>query len=122
MNDNRDYYTGYSEKGTYNISSEVIAMVAASAACEVEGVSGISGGGKEAVNIKTNRKNALKGVKVSFDENVILLDVNIVVSIDAAIEPTSQKVQEAVKDAVEATTGLKVATVNIHVSGLNIDK
>ncbi len=122
MNDNRDYIVGYSEKGTYNISPEVIATVAADASCEVEGVAGISAGGKEIVDIRTNKKSALRGVKINYEDNMLFVDVNIAVDINAAIEPTSKKVQEAVINAVEATTGLKVGSVNIRVSGLNIDK
>ena len=122
MNDTKEYITGTAEKGTYNISSEVVATVAANAACEVEGVAGISVGGKEIANIKNNKKNALRGVKINYEENSLSIDVNVVVNIGAEIGPVAEKIQTAVIDAVEATIGQKVSAVNVRVNGLNLGK
>ena len=45
MGENKDYITHPDEKGSVNISEEVISVIAAAAAMETEGVAGLSASG-----------------------------------------------------------------------------
>ena len=121
MNENKEYITKEEAKGTINISADVIAAVAAAAAADVEGVAGISGSGKDIVDFLSSKKNLVKGVKITSDESVLTVDVSVVLNIGAEIESVAKKVQAAVMESVEATTGLKVGTVNVHVNGLALN-
>ena len=50
------------------------------------------------------------------------IDVNIIVEYGARIPDVAFEIQNRVKKAVETMTGLKVANVNIHIQGINIQK
>ena len=124
MSENKDYITHEQGKGSINISVEVLATVAATAALEVDGVAGLAGGntGKDIVDFLTVKKNASRGVKIDFDGDDLIIDLSLMLKLGAEIGPTAAKVQGAVMDSIEATTGLKVSAVNVNVSGLSLGK
>ena len=116
MADNKDYITHIEEKGSIHVSEEVVAMIASSAALEVEGVDSVAG--SKADDRKIGKKAASKSVKISVEDNKLYLDVYIIAKLNYPINEVALKVQEAVVSAVESTTGFEVATANIHVSGI----
>ncbi len=121
MSESKDYITHEEEKGSVNISPDVLSTVAAAAALEVEGVASISTNtGKEIVDFLSIKKNAARGIKINYNEDSLNIDINVLMNLGAEIGPTANKVQSAVIDAVEAMTGLKVNSVNVHVSGLSL--
>ena len=121
MSESKDYITHEEEKGSVNISPDVLSTVAAAAALEVEGVASISTStGKEIVDFLSIKKNAARGIKINYNEDSLNIDINVLLNLGAEIGPTANKVQSAVIDAIEATTGLKVNSVNVHVSGLSL--
>lgn len=123
MNENKEYITCTLEKGTVNISNDVVSAVAAIAAVEVEGVAAIAGHsvGKD-VSQLFSKKNTSKGVKITAEEEKLIVDINILLELGAQIGNTAEKVQKAVYDAVEATTGFAVDSVNVHVNGIALNK
>ncbi|WP_088187279.1 Asp23/Gls24 family envelope stress response protein [Desulfosporosinus sp. FKA] len=106
--------------GSIRIADEVVEVIAGLAASDVEGVVGMSGGfvGDLAQMLGRN-KNLSKGVKVEVGEHEVAVDLFIVVEYGVSIPEVAYKVQEAVKDAIESMTGLRVVEANVHVQGVN---
>ena len=117
-----NYICCQAEKGSINISEEVITGVVKSAVSEVEGVAGLSyTAGAELAEL-IGLKNVNKGVKVQFVDEKIIIDVIINVMYGCNIVQVAREVQEKVMSMIQASTGLEQAEVNVHVSGISFDK
>ena len=102
------------------IADDVVAVIAGKAVSEVEGVSGMAGGFAGGITeVLSGKKNLSKGIKVDVDDREAKIDVNIIVEYGVRIPDVAFDIQNRVKKAVEAMTGLKVASVNVHVQGVN---
>ena len=117
-----NYITCQEEKGSINISEEVINSVVRSAISEVEGVAGLSNTAGAELAELIGLKTISKGVKVQFIDNKIIVDVIINVVYGCNIMDVAKNVQERVMSMVQATTGIEQAEVNVHVSGIAFDK
>ncbi|MGI6028140.1 MAG: Asp23/Gls24 family envelope stress response protein [Candidatus Heteroscillospira sp.] len=116
-----NYITRQDERGSINISEDVIAVMVGAAISEVEGVAGLSNTiGSELADF-IGRKSVTKGVKVQFVEDKIVVDVIVMVRFGVKINELGVKVQEAVAGAVESMTGLD-SIVNVHISGISYEK
>ena len=116
------YITCQAEKGSINISEEVITGVVKSAVSEVDGVAGLSyTAGAELAEL-IGFKTVSKGVKVQFVDEKIIVDVIINVMYGCNIVQVARDVQEKVMSLVQASTGIERAEVNVHVSGIAFDK
>ena len=120
MGDN--YITCQEEKGSINISEEVINGVVRSAVSEVEGIAGLSNTAGAELAELIGFKTISKGVKVQFIDGKIIVDVIINVVYGCNIMNVAKNVQERVMSIVQATTGIEQAEVNVHVSGIAFDK
>lgn len=98
------------------ISNDVVASIAGVAVSEVPGVYGMAGGISEIFS----KKSLTKGIKVEVGEKETKIDVNIIVEYGVRIPDVAFEIQNRVKKAVETMTGLNVASVNIHIQGINI--
>ena len=96
----------------------MVAVIAALAAGEVEGVVGMSGGLVGGLSEMLGKSSLARGVKVEIGTREAAIDLYLTVEYGARIPVVAQRVQEGVKRAVEEMTGLKVVEVNIHVQGL----
>lgn len=104
--------------GSIRIADEVVEVIAGLAASEVEGVVGMSGGlVGDLANMLARNKNLSKGVKVEVGEHEVAVDLFIVMEYGVSIPEVALSVQEAVKEAIETMTGLKVVETNVHVQG-----
>ena len=110
------------ETGKIRITDDVVAVIAGIAATEVEGVAGMSGGIVGDVAEILGRKNLTKGVKVEVGQIEAAIDLYVIIEYGFRIPEVAWNIQEKVKEAVEAMTGLSVVEVNIHVQGVNIVK
>jgi uncharacterized alkaline shock family protein YloU len=107
-------------ENSVRISDDVVGVIAGIAAMEVDGVAGMSGGFAAEVGERMLGKRSLtKGVKAQVGEKECALDLFIVVEYGVRIPDVAQRVQENVKRAVEAMTGLEVVEVNIHIQGVS---
>ena len=122
MGDNKGYITSTDERGSINISEEVIALIAASAATEVEGVHGLFMSHGRDLAQMLSRKSLSRGVKIGVEEKNVTIDINIMADMGCAVNEVGAEVQKAVKSAVEAAAGLTVNTVNIHICGIYLKK
>ena len=119
--DERNAYTIQNDAslGEVKIADEVVAIIAALAATEVDGVAGNI---TNEVIGKLGIKNLSKGVKVDVLEGVVTVSLALNLKYDYSIMEVTKKVQEKVKNAVENMTGLEVADVNIKVAGVEMEK
>ncbi len=120
MGENKDYITHPDEKGSVNISEEVIAVIAATAALETEGVAGLSAG--RDIYELLGKKNLSKGVRLTVEGENVKVDVWLTVKLGVSVNKVGARVQEAVSSAVESATGFTVTEVNVHVVGVNLKK
>lgn len=122
--DERNTYTIQNDAslGEVKIADEVVAIIAALAATEVDGVASIAGNITNELISRLGMKNLSKGVKVDVLEGVVTVSLALNLKYNYSIMDVSAKVQERVKNAVENMTGLEVADVNIRVAGVEMEK
>lgn len=109
----------HDSNGSVRIADEVVEIIAGMAASEVKGVAEMSGGFVgDIANMLTRGKNASKGIKVEVGEKEASVDLFLAVEYGVSIPEVAQKVQEAVKEAIEGMTGLKVLEINVHIQGI----
>ena len=102
------------------IADEVVSVIAGKAVSEVSGVAGMAGGFAGGISeVLSGKKNLSKGIKVDVEEKQVKVAVNIIVEYGVRIPDVAFEIQNRVKKAVEAMTGLKVLSVNVHVQGIS---
>ena len=107
--------------GEVKIADEVVAIIAALAATEVEGVASMAGNITNELISRLGMKNLSKGVKVDVLEGVVTVSLTLNLKYNYSVVEVSGKVQEKVKNAIENMTGLEVADVNIKVAGVEME-
>ena len=101
------------------IADDVVAVIAGKAVSEVSGVAGMAGGFAGGISeVLSGKKNLSKGIKVEVTEKDAKIAVNIIVEYGVRIPDVAFEIQNRVKKAVEAMTGLNVVGVNVHVQGV----
>lgn len=119
MSENEKYISRSDEMGSIHISTEVLAVIAAAAAAEVDGVAGMAANlGSDMAERVVGRKPVAKGVRLVMNDDQLSLDLSILVKYGYVVPEVASAVQEAVASAVENTSGLKVSCVNVAVSGV----
>ena len=122
MGEGKEYVSRSDELGNIHISEEVLAVIAAAAALEVEGVGGL------AANLGTDlaellgKKTLSRGIRLEVAEENVTVDVNILVKYGHTIPEVGRAVHEAVMSSIEANSGLTVEAVNVNVGGVIFDK
>ena len=111
------YISRKMDKGTINISEDVVASLVRSAVVETEGVAELASAvGYEDAEAGTRRN--IRGVKVRFKEEKIVADAAITVKYGVKILDVAKKVQENALSAIQTSTGFEEASVNVHVAGV----
>lgn len=110
------------EIGNVKISEEVIAIIAGLAATEVEGVASMGDGITKDIVAKLGMKDLKRGVSITQDEEGTSVDLVLNIAYGKPIVSVSTKVQEKVKNAIEAMTGLNVKNVNVRVADVAVSK
>jgi uncharacterized alkaline shock family protein YloU len=108
-----------SDIGSVKIANDVIGMIAALAAMEIDGVSGMPGN-ITSESLQKSGKKLTKGVRVQLSGKNVVVDLALLMEYGFNIPATSQKVQTRVKSTVENMTGLNVTDVNVHISGITV--
>ena len=100
-----------------SINTEVLKKMAKIAACEVQGVAGISNSN---IDLKgaLKSKNPFAGVKVESINGALEICVYITVEKDANVKAVAESVQENVKDKIQTMTGTPVTKVNVTVADI----
>ena len=113
MSDSKDYVSRSDELGNIHISEEVLAAISAAAALEVEGVSSLT---------NPSKKNSTRGIHIKLEEEKVVVTMSVLMTYGHTIPEMGKAVQEAVFSAVENTSGLEVAQVNVTVVGVTFQK
>ena len=108
--------------GEVRIADDVISMIAAISATEVEGVAGMSGNITSDLISKLGVKNLSRGVKVTIEEEKVSIELSLELKYGVSLPKVCAAVQEKVKSSVETMTGLTVDEVNIRIAGIALDK
>ena len=109
MGENKEYMTHPEELGCIHISQDVLASIAAGAAAEVEGISGL---------MNLAKKSGARGVRLTLDDDGAAVDLYVMIRYGYAIPEVAEKIQTAVSNAIESMTGFPVKAVNVHVGGV----
>ena len=96
------------------ISEEVIATIVTNTALDVKGVAGMAPKVADISNI-FKKKTASKAVKISINDNIIIIDLYISLKTGFKLAQVAEEVQENVKEAVQNMTGYVVSKVNVHI-------
>ena len=121
MAENKEYVTRADELGNIHISEEVLAVISAAAALEVEGVSSLASGGKDIGDL-LGKKNPARGIRVQVEEEQVQVELTILVKYGYTIMDVAKAVQDAVTTNIESMSGLSVKAVDINVGGVSFDK
>jgi len=122
MAENREYITCQMEQGTVNISEDVLCAIAAVAVSELDGVAGFASSfGKDLADF-LGKKGSSKGLKITIDGDNLQVDVFVLLKYGVVINDEARALQQAVSSEIEAMTGIKVTTVNVHVCGIAFAK
>jgi uncharacterized alkaline shock family protein YloU len=122
MGEHKGYIKNTDEKGSINISEDVVAIIAAAAAAEVEGVHGLFfPHGKELTQM-IGRKGLSRGVRLCIDGDNVTIDVYVMVEMGYSVSEVGVEIQGVVMSAVEAAVGVTVSAVNIHICGVALKK
>lgn len=122
MGEIKDYITYPEDRGSINISEDVIAAVVGNAVLEVDGVTGLYTTPGRDIAEMIGKKGLAKGVKLTMNENELDADVFITAEMGASMTKVGSAVQDSVSAAVEAGVGLKVNSVNVHICGVTLKK
>lgn len=122
MSDNKDYIMQKQENGSVNINEDVIVAITASAVKEVEGVVDLYGNFGSDIADRLGMKNPNKGIKLVLNESSVEVECSIIALYGKPVIEIAKNVQNAVRNAIESMTGLKVDFVNVNVSGISVEK
>ena len=121
--DNRNNYVLREDENSGNIylAEDVVATIAGLAAVrDVEGVSAVGDPARK--NLAShNVKKAARGVKIEINDGIVEVDLSLAIAYGYNIPETCRKVQQKVQTNIDNMTGLKVASVNLRIAGLNMD-
>ena len=122
MEEKRTTYTIYEggEVGEVEINDDVIAVIAAVAAMEVEGVASMAGNITADIVARLGMKKLSKGVKVTVSENSMVIDLSLNLEYGTNILEAFKAVQSKVKSSVENMTGLNVDVVNVNIASVEV--
>jgi uncharacterized alkaline shock family protein YloU len=105
--------------GAVRVANEVIASIAALAACEIEGVKSMDEAAARHFGDWVRRQSAHRGVRVHIEsDRSIHLEVFITVDSDAKLADVAASAQANVVEATERMLGLEVGEVNVFVSSV----
>ena len=101
-----NYITCQDEKGSINISEDVVAAMVRAAITEVDGVAGIATSAGTELAELLGIKSAAKGIKVQIVDGTMTVDTIITVRYGCSVVAVARAVQESVTSAVESMTGI----------------
>ena len=122
MPESKGYIRTADERGSINICQSVVAVIAAAAVVEIDGIYGLYQSPGKNLTTASGIRGISKGVKVSIEEEVIIIDVYLIAETGYSINEIGVRAQKAVIAAIEEAVGIDVNTVNIHICGVSLKK
>ncbi len=121
MSEMKEYISRADELGNIHISEDVLAVIAAAAALEVEGVSALAANLGSDIAELLGKKNLAKGVRIQVTDDAVSVDISVMVKFGYTIPEVAKAVQEAVQSSVESMSSLTVTCVNVNVGGITLE-
>ena len=102
--------------GNLKISRDVIGTIARYATMEIEGVAGLASFGASLQGIL--KRQSPKPISIELNDEIAEIGIHVNVKAGVNIPQVAEKIQVAVKEAVQNMTGIAVSRVNIVVAGI----
>ena len=106
------------QNGSVTIADSVVAKVAHNACRDIPGVHALGGAASRALS-SFRGESRTQGVSVDIHEGGVDLDITMVATYGFNIAEVADKCREAVRTAVEGTTGMQVREVNVVVADVH---
>jgi uncharacterized alkaline shock family protein YloU len=106
--------------GGIHISPNAVATIAYHATLRSYGVVGLAPKNLADGLVHTITREPTRGVTVHYDGESIDIDIHVIVEYGTRINSVAESVANTVRFHVEKALGLRVNSVNIHVSGLRV--
>ena len=113
LNNNKEH------EDSIKIADDVIRCIAALAATDIDGVSGMAGNSTDEIVAMLGRKTLDKGVKMNVNDDVVRLTLSVIVKYGCSIPDVSARIQDKLRSTIESMTGLNVSEVNVNVAGID---
>ena len=88
----------------------------------MEGVYGLSATATFDISSLLGKKNLRSGIRVTIEEEKVVISCNLVVKMGEAVMSVAKNVQESIMNEVSSMTGVCPAAVNVNVCGIAIPK
>lgn len=107
--------------GNLRISRDVIGTIARYATLDIEGVASLA---SFTTNLKgwLLKKQSTKPIAIELNDDMATIDVHVNIRAGVNIPEVAEKIQAAVKEAVQNMTGITVSRVNINIAGIVFDE
>lgn len=109
------------ELGRVQLAPEVLEVIIGIATTEVKGVANTTGSFATGVAEKLGRAQHGKGVKTSWSEDGLTVDVYCVVQYGFAVREVAYDIQQQVRVAIYNMTSLETKEVNVHITGIEME-
>ena len=106
--------------GGIHISPHAVATIAYHATLQSYGVVGLAPRNIADGIVKTITRDPSRGVSVSYNGDVLDIEIHIIVEYGTRINTVAESVANTVRFKVEKALGLKVNSINVHVAGLRV--
>jgi len=103
--------------GDVRIADEVIIKLALDALKDIDGIGSLHGGSGVFSSLMGDKGSS--GISVDVREGAVDIDISMTVVYGANVPTVATACREAVKSAVEGTTGLTVRSVNVYVTDID---
>lgn len=107
--------------GRVRLAPEVLEVIIGIATNEVKGVAHTRGNFATGVAEKLGRTQYGKGVKTSWAENGLTIDIYCVVQYGYPVREVAYEIQKQVRNTIYNMTSLKTHEVNVHIHGIEKD-
>lgn len=106
--------------GGIHVSPNAVAAIAYHATLQSYGVVGLAPKSLADGIVSSITREPSRGISVKYSEDEIHIDLHVIVEYGTRINTVAESVANTVRFHVEKALGLRVHSVNVHVSGLRI--
>lgn len=107
--------------GRVQLAPEVLEVIIGIATNEVKGVASTRGNFATGVAERFGRTQHGKGVKTSWAEEGLTIDIYCVVQYGFSVREVALEIQKQVRNAIFNMTSLKTNEINIHITGIEME-
>ena len=113
--------SGDVELGRVQLAPEVLEVIIGIATTEVKGVANTSGNFVSGVAERFGRVRHGKGVKTSWSDGGLTVDVYCVVQYGFSVRDVALEIQKQIRHSIFHMTSLETNEVNVHINGIEFE-